>query len=411
MAINKRCTKCHREFSIQSTQTCTCKAPFKFKVIVRNQEGRKVTKTVDSLALARKVEAKFRTMAVEEQIFGKEFLSKPKPMVLTLSHAWEKFLPWAMTNKKSWKEDQSRWTHHVEPHLALKRLSRITPADIQGLLDRMPGHAPATRKQVLALVKRLFNWSIKAGLYDGPNPALRVEAPRFDNSRTNPLTQEALVKMLEGLEAFGNKHFRLVVLYALFSGKRRGEILKLEWKDVDLVNGIVTYRNTKSGSTQALPMNESCRGLLKEAKELAPQSAVLSSGSPKETAWVFPCSTGAYYHSFDATWRRFRKRYGLEGYRFHDLRHTFASYLASSGQVDIYTLKELLGHKSLTMTQRYAHLINPTKIVDPNPSILASVFSDATSRTGGFDFEARQSAPRGFPACGAASARGPEEVL
>jgi integrase len=50
----------------------------------------------------------------------------------------------------------------------------------------------------------------------------------------------------------------------------------------------------------------------------------------------------------------------LEGYRFHDLRHTFASYLASSGQVDIYTLKELLGHKSLTMTQRYAHLINGT---------------------------------------------------
>jgi len=354
MAINKRCTKCHREFSTQSTQACTCKAPFKFKVIVRNQAGRKVTKTVDSLSLARKVEAKFRTLAVEEQLFGKEFVSKPKPVIVTLADVWAKYLPSAKTSKKSWKDDQSRYLHHVEPHLAAKRLSQIIPGDIQGLLDRMPEHAPATRKQVLALVKRLFNWSIKAGLYDGPNPATRVEAPRFDNTRTNPLTKEALAKMLAGLEDFGNPHFRLVVLFALFSGKRRGEILKLKWSDIDLAAGIVTYRNTKGGTTQSLPMNESCRGLLEEAAVLTTSSA----GTSEETSWVFTCSTGAYYHSFDATWRRFRKRYGLEGYRFHDLRHTFASYLASSGQVDIYTLKELLGHKTLTMTQRYAHLIN-----------------------------------------------------
>jgi integrase len=319
----------------------------KFKVIVRNQAGRKVTKTVDSLALARKVEAKFKTLAVEEQVFGKEFVKKPKPLVLTLADAWDKFLPWAKSNKKSWKDDQSRWTHHVEPYLAKGRLDRITPGDIQGLLDRMPEHAPATRKLVLALVKRLFNWSIKAGHYDGLNPALRVEAPKFDNSVTNPLTREDLGKLLDGLESFQNPHFRLVVLFALFSGKRRGEILKLKWADVDLVNGFVTYRQTKGGSTQSLPMNESCRGLLEEAKLLSLNCQI-----------CFPCSTGTHYHSFDATWRRFRKRYKLEGYRFHDLRHTFASYLASSGQVDIYTLKELLGHKSLTMTQRYAHLIN-----------------------------------------------------
>jgi integrase len=82
---------------------------------------------------------------------------------------------------------------------------------------------------------------------------------------------------------------------------------------------------------------------------------------PSRCPVVFPNRHGKPYHhggGFDKTWRLIRKKAGLSHIRFHDLRHTFASWLASSGKVDIYTLKELLGHSDIEMTQRYAHLIN-----------------------------------------------------
>ena len=94
-----------------------------------------------------------------------------------------------------------------------------------------------------------------------------------------------------------------------------------------------------------VPMNESCMVVLTRCHEL------------KLGEYVFTSSTGAFYTTFENTWKRFKKRLQLNC-RFHDLRHTYASYLASSGKVDIYVLKELLGHKTLKMTQRYAHLIN-----------------------------------------------------
>ena len=75
------------------------------------------------------------------------------------------------------------------------------------------------------------------------------------------------------------------------------------------------------------------------------------------SGYVFPSNEGNYYSTLNDTWKRIRKRAGIT-IRFHDLRHTYASYLASSGKVDIYTLKELLGHSDIKMTMRYAHLIN-----------------------------------------------------
>ena len=137
---------------------------------------------------------------------------------------------------------------------------------------------------------------------------------------------------------------------ALYSGKRKGAILKLTWDKVDLENGFITLvaSNTKSIETQMVPMNESCMAVLKRAHEI------------RISEWVFPSSTGKfYYNTFNANWKLFKKRAGID-IRFHDLRHTYASYLASSGKVDIYTLKKLLGHKTINMTQRYAHLIDGT---------------------------------------------------
>jgi len=234
-------------------------------------------------------------------------------------------------------------------------MADITPMNIMDVISTLQKkktskdtyYKPATIKQVLVLIKRIYNWALERELYYGSNPASKVRNPRFDNRVNNPLTKEGVQKLLTVLDSWDNERASLVVRFALYSGRRRGEVLALKWLNIDLERGFVTFHgaSTKNGTTQTLPLNDNCKQILQRCLEL------------RISEYVFPASTGKYYSGFEVIWRRIRKKARLS-IRFHDLRHTFASYLASSGEVDIYTLKELLGHKSLDMTQRYAHLIN-----------------------------------------------------
>jgi integrase len=246
-------------------------------------------------------------------------------------------------------------------------MDAITPLDIQRLIfDRMlkatlpttggRPYRPATVHHVFALVRRLFNWAAKAGVVDVPNPCHRVEKLRFHNGRTRVLTEEEVGRLVSTLETWDNRHAALVVQAALVTGRRQGELLKLEWGDVDLDNRRVTFRGetTKNGRTQVVPISEGAAAVLKEAAKLREEALKLRSPG---VGLVFPCSTGKFYHGFGAVWSRIRKAAGLDGcdLRFHDLRHHFASVLASSGKATLHDVGALLGHRSLTMTQRYAH--------------------------------------------------------
>jgi integrase len=303
---------------------------------------------VNSLDLAKKVEAKFKTQAVEEDVF--DIHRAP-----VIDAVWEKYIQWAKLNKRSWIDDRIRWKLHVHPFIKGMNMDKITPSKIQEVLNDMAtketpkgGHyAPATIKQALVLTKRVFNWSIQQKLYQGLNPCKSISVPKFDNQITNPLDQNSLTSLLNVLDSWENERAVLVTRFALYSGKRKGEILKLTWDCIDLENGFITLQSsmTKNKQTQTIPMNRHCKEIISRCMEL------------KVSELVFPSTVGNYYSTFDETWKRIRKKAGLT-IRFHDLRHTYASYLASSGKVDIYTLKELLGHSTIEMTQRYAHLVN-----------------------------------------------------
>ncbi len=142
-------------------------------------------------------------------------------------------------------------------------------------------------------------------------------------------------------------HLQPVVLLALNTGLRRGELLARTWGDVDLVSALLTVRgvSAKSGRTRYLPLNSEA-------------IAVLKAWQPSETTaadWVFPGPTGERMRSLKTAWGKVAKAAGLKNFTFHDLRHSFASKLVQMG-VDLNTVRELLGHSDIKMTLRYAHL-------------------------------------------------------
>lgn len=353
MAIFIKCLTCKQIGKLKTTKCSKCSTPLKesntaYKIQVKLSNGRFKTQQVDSLSLAKRIEAKFKVQSIENKVF--DITTAP-----TLSYAWDQYFTWAKLNKKTWADDLARWSSHIAPELGSRKMDSITPSNILNIISSMQqkesskgtSFKPATIKQVLVLAKRIFNWAIEKEIYHGTNPAAKVKPPKFDNRVNNPLDRNGIAKLLEILSTWNNERASLVVKFALYSGRRRGEILCLKWSNINLNGNFVTFQGstTKNGTTQTLPLNDHCKKILERCQEL------------KVSDYVFPTSEGKFYAGFDCIWNRIRKKAGLS-IRFHDLRHTFASFLASSGEVDTYTLKELLGHKSLDMTQRYAHLIN-----------------------------------------------------
>ena len=125
---------------------------------------------------------------------------------------------------------------------------------------------------------------------------------------------------------------------------RRGEILNLKWPDVDLKNRIITVQESKSGKTRTIPIDDTLFGTLR----------VLSSRLQRGYVFISP-RTGNRWVDFKKQFHAAVNSAEVEDFRFHDTRHTFASHLVMAG-VDIKTVQELLGHTTLTMTMKYAHL-------------------------------------------------------
>ncbi|QTA78386.1 Integrase superfamily protein [Desulfonema limicola] len=356
MGIYIRCTKCKSDHKLGCKVCKKCTASLatnkKYKVVVKTLDGKRTVRHVDTLNLARRVENSLKGQVAERKILG----VKKAPY---LSDVWSLFINWAKKNKKSWKDDLFRWEKHVAPYIGDKKMDAINPSDIQKILDRMDetggksnnGYAPATKKHVLVLIKRVYNWADQLEHYTGSNPAKKIKPPRVQNQVTECLNKGELERLLNTLEVWPNQLGALLVKFSLYTGFRQDEIMGLEWKDVDQENGFISLFDPK-GKPATLPLSQEALKIIHEAEKIKPFEGCL---------YVFPNQFGERRVSFYKIWSRIRNAAGLpKTFRFHGLRHTFASYLASSGEVDLYTLQKLLNHQSPQMTQRYAHLLDET---------------------------------------------------
>jgi integrase len=127
---------------------------------------------------------------------------------------------------------------------------------------------------------------------------------------------------------------------------RRGELFALEWRDLDLDRRTLAVRgdNAKSGKTRHIPLNDEAADTLSHWQ-----------GQQGDNGLVFPGKEGLPMDNINSSWRHLMERAKITRFRFHDLRHTFASKLVMAG-VDLNTVRELLGHADIAMTLRYAHL-------------------------------------------------------
>jgi len=189
----------------------------------------------------------------------------------------------------------------------------------------------------LAVLKATFNRAKRLGLIKD-NPATLVRPPKTNNMLVRYLTGEQETTLLQELPI----QYKPATQTAINTGLRQGELLRLVWSDCDWNAGILTVQETKAGEKRRVPMNSIVLGVLLSVKQE-------TDGEPTDR--IFPYGARSLRRAFDKA----VKATGLAPFRFHDLRHTFASRLAMQGAND-RTLMALGGWKSPAMLSRYAHL-------------------------------------------------------
>ena len=206
--------------------------------------------------------------------------------------------------------------------------------------------SPQTVQHVLELLRRLINFGAKQQLCSRPT-GLQFTMPKLDNQKTECLTPEQGRALIDVLVNAKDQNLASLVRLALATGMRRGALLALQWDDLDFRTGHITLRgeSAKSGKTSQIPMTAAAKGILEGIEQTT---------SP----YVFPGKDGGKRVELRRFLNTLRKEAGLPAdFRpLHGLRHTYASWLASSGKVDLLTLQKLMTHGSPQMTQRYAHL-------------------------------------------------------
>jgi len=262
------------------------------------------------------------------------------------------FLPWAQQNYKRPTDPSSRYKIWVQPEIGGLQLSQITQENIQHIIQKMrnAGRAKQTINHTIKLVRQVFKKANEWEKYDGTNPCQFIKLLKLDNARTEFLSKEKANILIAELQ-LTSPQTAAIATVSLYSGMRLGEILDLKWKDINKTENIITILDSKNTATRRVFITKPIEQLLNS----------LTTGNPDE--YVFKSTKGSKVINVSKTFPRVVKKLGFndgitdrrQKVTFHTLRHTFASWAVISG-IPLYQLSKALGHKTIAMTERYAHL-------------------------------------------------------
>ncbi|MBN2309194.1 MAG: site-specific integrase [Candidatus Hydrogenedentes bacterium] len=288
----------------------------------------------------------------------------------------EDILPLKKQNSQKAQGPQLHWW---KKQLGPNKLADVTPAMIAQCRDRLAKKqtrfrrtpAPATLARYLAVLSHCFTVAVKEWGWAEENPVRKVTKPKEPRGRVRFLSDDDRRKLLKACRESRNPCLYDVVVLALSTGMRRGEIMGLTWDCIDESRGMITLHDTKNGERRGVPLVGHALEAIRER----------SRTRRTDTPYVFPAP---YRYGDDpkpidiqSAWKVALKRATIKDFRFHDLRHSAASYLAMGGAT-LAEIAEVLGHKTLAMVKRYAHLseAHTSKVVE---RMNAQIFEKETS--------------------------------
>ena len=238
---------------------------------------------------------------------------------------------------------QLRWWKAQLGHYAL---GDVTPALLAECRDQLArDHKSSTVNGYLAALSHAFTTAVREWGWLDNSPMRKVSKPKQPRGRVRFLSDEERKRLLTACQASRNPYLYIVVMLALSCGARKGELVSLRWPDVDLKRGTLTFHETKNGERRTVPLTGQALILMQQHARVR----------HLDTSLVFPNAQGKRFFRFREAFDNAVRRAAITDFRFHDLRHTAASYLAMSG-ASLAEIAEVLGHKTLAMVKRYAHL-------------------------------------------------------
>jgi integrase len=271
----------------------------------------------------------------------------------TLTELVDRYISEVLPSKPKNERDQVRQLNWWKSAIGHQVLADVTPALIAQQRDKLLGgitvrgmrRSPSTVNRYLAALSVAFTVAVKEWGWIEDSPMRRVTKPKEGKGRFRFLSDEERPRLLKACKESSNPYLYPVVVLALSTGMRQGEIMGLTWDVVDLHKGNAVLHQTKNGERRYIPITVHALELLKELSKIRRIDSKL----------LFPSKEKAQKPmDLRSPWETAVKKAELEDFHFHDLRHTAASYFAMNG-ASLAEIAEILGHKTLQMVKRYAH--------------------------------------------------------
>lgn len=235
----------------------------------------------------------------------------------------------------------------ILPAFGRTKVVAVSHADVDGFHHRLSARAPTHANRTIAVLSRMFSLAVRWG-WRADNPCRGIERNQEDK-RTRYLTGPEIAQLSCALDELRDQNAANAVRLLLLTGARQGELLCARWADIDLEAAVWVKpgATTKQRTEHRVPLSAAAVQLLTEMRTQADADA----------DWIFPARGGGHRPHVNEAWIKARKAAKLDGVRLHDLRHAYASILASAG-LSLPVIGALLGHSTPTTTHRYAHLFD-----------------------------------------------------
>ena len=319
-----------------------------YRVKVRIKGFPAQTSTFERLSDAKKWAAKIETELREHRHFGKD--ESRKHTVSEMLQRYEKEI--LERNPKKKRNDQHKldwWREQIGAY----RLCDVTPALLVQCRERL-AQEPTTRKTPMSsstlnryrtFLAHTFTVAVREWEWIQVNPVTRLKKLQEPREIVRYLDKQEREALLQACRLSKNPFLETIVTLAMSTGMRKNEILYLCWKDVDLPRGLLVVEDSKNKDRRSVPIVKEAHALLLKHSKVR----------RLDSDFVFPREDGKKPIDITKAWRTAIVKAEIKNFRFHDLRHTAASYLAMSG-ASLPEIGALLGHRSVQTTKRYAHL-------------------------------------------------------